>query len=540
MSGGGLNLPNPEELDAPAEGETAAGTLDPSIAEALGAILGNTQQPTEQKASRRDYLGQLFGGSIVSSGASDSTRMSGLGSRRGSSMTEVVGQIATMTDAELSYLQRRLFQAGFYDGSVYTNGANISWGMADQATVRAIQTAFDAAGATGVDNFDSFLASEAARFRRDGVAADGSDVGAKVKGEDRERPVVDILLEDPDAIRLTAEAVGTELLGRKPTEQELGRITAKIHAEQTRKAQEQARAYELAGGGADSDPLAGTVDLLGAEMDIPGGYTAEGDVRLTAEQFENAKTIIAVGQEMGLSEQYIVGALSAAIVESGLRNVNYGDRDSVGLFQQRTSQGWGTVEQILDPRYSSRKFYEAMLRADGDTLGERVANTQRPAKQYRGRYAEQMNKAAGVLSTILGSPTTPPGQAGVVGQAGRKINAEDAIQTKASRPQQRQGTVIGSGRDELRHVQRTGPSSVTSPSGPVPRAPEEADTPFWLDSMVGNSESDPIFNTVMGVDVNASIAEEMRRMDPVAYQTRQAAMKAYEFFSMLGAGGGLV
>jgi hypothetical protein len=43
--------------------------------------------------------------------------------------------------------------------------------------------------------------------------------------------------------------------------------------------------------------------------------------------------------------------------ESSLKNIDYGDRDSVGLFQQRTSQGWGTIAQIMDPKYSARAFF---------------------------------------------------------------------------------------------------------------------------------------------------------------------------------------
>ncbi len=48
-------------------------------------------------------------------------------------------------------------------------------------------------------------------------------------------------------------------------------------------------------------------------------------------------------------------ALATAIQESSLRNLDYGDRDSLGLFQQRPSQGWGTVEQIADPYYATRR-----------------------------------------------------------------------------------------------------------------------------------------------------------------------------------------
>lgn len=524
MSGGGLNLPNPEELDAPAEGETAAGTLDPSIAEALGLILGGTQAPAEDTPTARDWLNQTFGGGVVGSGAGEDMPMTGLGAAAGTSLSDVVAQVQGMNQAELSFLQRRLFQAGFYSSTVYGNAVDIDWGSIDTHTVEALQAAFEKAGTNQVTNFDQFLLAESARFRRDGVTADGTDLGSVARGAQSEQSIVDILLEDPDAIKLTAEAVGTELLGRKPTEAELGRITAKIHDEQTRVAKERNR--QLGNGMGGANPYAETEALLGGDMAIEGGYTPEPGVKLTAEQYDNARIIMEVGNQMGLSEEYIVGALSAAIVESGLRNINYGDRDSVGLFQQRTSQGWGTIEQILDPRYSARKFYEAMLRASGDTLGERVANTQRPAKEYRGRYAEQMNKAAGILDLMVSFKPTPA-QADRPGSS-RPVGGRAASSGPANPRQADLGSRLTPG----------GVSSVGAGASPIPKEPD--DQPFWLGTMVGNSQSDPIFNTVMDVDVDASIAEELRRTDPVAYETRQAAVRAYEFFAMLGAGGGLV
>jgi LysM repeat protein len=78
---------------------------------------------------------------------------------------------------------------------------------------------------------------------------------------------------------------------------------------------------------------------------------------LTGEQESNAKTIIAVGKQLGVSDYGLVVALAAAMQESSLRNIDYGDRDSVGLFQQRPSQGWGTVSQLTDPTYSTRLFF---------------------------------------------------------------------------------------------------------------------------------------------------------------------------------------
>jgi hypothetical protein len=80
-----------------------------------------------------------------------------------------------------------------------------------------------------------------------------------------------------------------------------------------------------------------------------------------AEQVANAATIVAVGGQLGVPPQGWLVAITAAITESGLRNLPYGDRDSLGLFQQRPSQGWGTRAQILTPRYSATQFYRHLL-----------------------------------------------------------------------------------------------------------------------------------------------------------------------------------
>src|SRR5699024_6562435 len=58
-------------------------------------------------------------------------------------------------------------------------------------------------------------------------------------------------------------------------------------------------------------------------------------------------------------------AVATAIQESKLRNISYGDRDSLGLFQQRPSQGWGTEEEILNPFYSTNRFYDALVQVRG-------------------------------------------------------------------------------------------------------------------------------------------------------------------------------
>lgn len=88
-------------------------------------------------------------------------------------------------------------------------------------------------------------------------------------------------------------------------------------------------------------------------------------VDLTAAQLQHASTINAVGLRRGLPERARVIALATAFQESSLRNRPDGDRDSVGLFQQRPSQGWGTAEQILDPVYAAGKFYDALVDVPG-------------------------------------------------------------------------------------------------------------------------------------------------------------------------------
>ncbi len=90
---------------------------------------------------------------------------------------------------------------------------------------------------------------------------------------------------------------------------------------------------------------------------------------LTAEQADNAALIAATAKRRGLPAHAVTVALATALQESDLRNVDYGDRDSVGLFQQRPSQGWGTVEQIRDPHFATNQFYDQLeLVAGWETL----------------------------------------------------------------------------------------------------------------------------------------------------------------------------
>nr|WP_051792619.1 hypothetical protein [Amycolatopsis jejuensis] len=90
----------------------------------------------------------------------------------------------------------------------------------------------------------------------------------------------------------------------------------------------------------------------------PPQYTLQPD------PMSNAATIAAVGSKQGMPAHAVTIALATALQESKLRNLSGGDRDSIGLFQQRPSQGWGTPEQLQDPVYSATEFYKKLAKLE--------------------------------------------------------------------------------------------------------------------------------------------------------------------------------
>ncbi|WP_217184338.1 LysM peptidoglycan-binding domain-containing protein [Streptomyces sp. AC495_CC817] len=87
---------------------------------------------------------------------------------------------------------------------------------------------------------------------------------------------------------------------------------------------------------------------------------------LDAEQAANAVRIISIGRQLGVPDRGIAIALATAMVESSMRNLDWGDRDSLGLFQQRPSTGWGTPDQVLDADRSTRVFFGGHGDPNGD------------------------------------------------------------------------------------------------------------------------------------------------------------------------------
>ncbi len=135
-----------------------------------------------------------------------------------------------------------------------------------------------------------------------------------------------------------------------------------------------------------------------------------GDQRyeFTPDQASNAATIAAVGSSRGLPERAVTIALATALQESALRNIEHGDRDSLGLFQQRPSMGWGTPEQIMDPVYSASKFYEGLEKVPGYSRMPLTVAAQKVQKSgFPQAYAKHEPDAALLSAALTGR--TPAG-----------------------------------------------------------------------------------------------------------------------------------
>jgi hypothetical protein len=110
-------------------------------------------------------------------------------------------------------------------------------------------------------------------------------------------------------------------------------------------------------------PLAHPPPGCTATLTPPGGERQ--DYTMTPEQADNAAVIAGVGGKLGVPAHAVTVAIATALQESGLHNVATGDRDSVGLFQQRPSQGWGSAAQIADPVFAATAFYQRLRQQPG-------------------------------------------------------------------------------------------------------------------------------------------------------------------------------
>jgi len=138
----------------------------------------------------------------------------------------------------------------------------------------------------------------------------------------------------------------------------------------------------------------------------PGGGARQlGDRAWSAEQTDNAQTIVQVAVSRQLPRRAAVVAVSVAIVESQLRNVSHGHADSLGLFQQRPSQGWGPPETVLNPALATAAFLDRLVDVPGWAAmppGVAAQTVQRSA--YPPRYAPAEAAAAALVAYLWPGP----------------------------------------------------------------------------------------------------------------------------------------
>lgn len=140
-----------------------------------------------------------------------------------------------------------------------------------------------------------------------------------------------------------------------------------------------------------------------------GGGDQVGDRLWSGEQLANAHLVVTTAVRRALPRRAAVIAVSAAIVESGLRNRAHGDLDSLGLFQQRPSQGWGSPEDLLNPTYATGKFYDHLIALPGWAgmqPGAAAQAVQRSA--HPERYAAQEPPAGHLVDRSWQGPDNPP------------------------------------------------------------------------------------------------------------------------------------
>jgi hypothetical protein len=131
--------------------------------------------------------------------------------------------------------------------------------------------------------------------------------------------------------------------------------------------------------------------------------TAGRTVSLDPEQAENATLIAAIGVRRGLPARAVSIALATAYQESKIRNLAHGDRDSLGLFQQRPSQGWGTARQVRNPYYAINAFYDVLSKIE-DYQSMRITEAAQKVQRsgFPEAYEDHAADARALASVLTG------------------------------------------------------------------------------------------------------------------------------------------
>lgn len=140
-----------------------------------------------------------------------------------------------------------------------------------------------------------------------------------------------------------------------------------------------------------------------ADVASPDAEGARLRAQLAPDQTANAALVVGVANRRGLPARAATIGIATAIQESGLRNIDYGDRDSLGLFQQRPSQGWGSEEQVQDPLYATGAFYDALVRVDGYADLEVTDAAQEVQRSgFPEAYADHEGEGRALASSLYG------------------------------------------------------------------------------------------------------------------------------------------
>lgn len=133
-----------------------------------------------------------------------------------------------------------------------------------------------------------------------------------------------------------------------------------------------------------------------------------GTQALAPDQTDNAALITAIAMQRELPARAATIGIATAMQESKMRNIDYGDRDSLGMFQQRPSQGWGTAEEVQDPRYATEAFYDVLARIEGyDDMQVTVAAQAVQRSAFPDAYAQHEDVARAFASALTGhAPAT--------------------------------------------------------------------------------------------------------------------------------------
>lgn len=188
----------------------------------------------------------------------------------------------------------------------------------------------------------------------------------------------------------------------------------------------------ILGGGGGSGTLAAAASVSQRAADSGGqctytpteggGGTAAG-ITLSASQLQIAAAGVAVAKKRNLPAQASIDIIAAGMQESRLTNLPGGDRDSVGWLQQRPSQGWGTVQQLMDPVYAAGRFLDKLVTVSGWRTEAPAAAIQAVQASGAGsRYAQWVPMARALAASLLGDSSVAlqcaPGGAGTApGQA---------------------------------------------------------------------------------------------------------------------------